>query len=306
MARNENVRNGAARPVRRKSQTISKIGFLVCFLMLIYPLIASSWNRYRSSLLATQYEAAVEEDPEYYVEMLKEAREYNETLAKSVDYVVNEQEHERDEAYESLLDINGVMGYISIPAIQVTEAIYHYSFDSVLEDGVGHIHGSSLPVGAEEGGTVHSMLTGHCGLPTQKFFTDLDKLVEGDLFFLNVCGETFAYEVDEVQVVLPDDVDSLTMDEGEDKVTLVTCTPYGVNSHRLLVTGHRIPYTEETAAEEDRTYLPRLDIGETLILAVLSVFLLIFFVIFVHDRALAHKRKKRKKEIQAGEGDDHA
>lgn len=296
----------ATHPAGRKSQTISKIGFLVCFLMLIYPLVASSWNRYRSSLLATQYEAAVEEDPEYYVEMLEEAREYNEALAKSVDYVVNEQEHEWDEAYESLLDINGIMGYINIPAIQVTEAIYHYSFDSVLEDGVGHIHGSSLPVGAEEGGTVHSMLTGHCGLPTQKFFTDLDKLVEGDLFFLNVCGETFAYEVDKIQVVLPDDVDSLTMDEGEDKVTLVTCTPYGVNSHRLLVTGHRIPYTEETAAEEDRAYLPRLDIGETLILAVLSIFLVIFLFLFVKTKIQQHKRKKRMAQNQPGEGDNHA
>ena len=267
------------------------IGFFICLAILVYPLIASTWNRYRSSLLATEYEESVAEDPVYYEQLLEDAREYNRKLTEDTYYVITQKEYEEDPEYESLLDIGGQMGYIEIPSIQVTESISHYTTDEVLEEHIGHIHGSSLPAGAdEETGTSHSVITGHCGLPTQKFFTDLDKVVEGDRFFLHIGSETLAYEVTRIQTVLPDEVESLVMEEGKDLVTLVTCTPYAVNSHRLLVTGERIPYTEEVIEEEENAvYMPRLDPGEILILGVLCFFLIFFLI----QAILQHRRRKK-------------
>lgn len=141
--------------------------------MLLYPLAASMWNRYHSSLIAARYEEAVADKPDTYKEEWVKAQEYNTNLAKTTHCVITSAEYEKDDTYESMLNAGGMMGYVEIPSIQVKEAIYHYSSDDVLQEGIGHIHGSSLPVGGE---TSHCVLTGHCGLPTQKFFTDLDKV----------------------------------------------------------------------------------------------------------------------------------
>lgn len=156
-----------------KRKIWSRIGFFLCLGMLLYPLAASMWNRYHSSLIAARYEKAVADKPDAYKEEWEKAQEYNAELVKTTHCVITSAEYEKDDTYESMLNAGGMMGYVEIPSIQVKEAIYHYSSDDVLQEGIGHIHGSSLPVGGE---TSHCVLTGHCGLPTQKFFTDLDKV----------------------------------------------------------------------------------------------------------------------------------
>lgn len=268
-----------------KKQIISRIGFFLCLAMLLYPVIASMWNRYHSSLIATHYDETVAKEPDLYKKQWEKAQEYNAELAKNTHCVITSAEYEKDPTYETLLNTGGMMGYVEIPCIQVKEAVYHYSSDDVLQEGIGHIHGSSLPVGGE---TSHAVLTGHCGLPTQKYFTDLDKVKEKEMFYLHVCGKTLAYQVDQIQVVLPEEVDSLQMEQGKDQVTLVTCTPYGVNSHRLLVTGQRIPYHEKEAAKvRKKNYGLRLDKGEIAILGVLLFFFLLFLIRLVRN----HKNK---------------
>lgn len=229
---------------KRKGVTIAAgIGFAVCSLALLYPVISNAWNSYVDSKLIDNYNTKIEEniDTQDTEQMLADAQAYNATLASSVSEVINGMEYEKDDTYESLLavDSEGMMGYIEIPCIDCTEPIYHYSTDEVLSEGIGHIHGSSLPVGGE---STHAVLTGHRGLPGQKFFTDLDELTVGKKFYIHMLDQILAYEVYDVQTVLPEEVSSLKIEQGQDIVTLVTCTPYGVNSHRLLVTGKRVPY----------------------------------------------------------------
>jgi sortase A len=191
---------------------------------------------------------------------------------------------EEEQEYEQVLDPfgTGMMGHIEIPKIQVSLPIYHGTSDGVLQVGVGHLEGSSLPVGGE--GT-HAVLSGHRGLPSASLFTDLDKLEIGDHFIIQVLKETLTYEVDQIKVIEPEDLTKLTIEEGEDLCSLVTCTPYGINTHRLVVRGHRIPNEEdgEAAAEEIRSERkkPVILIG----LAVLAVIVFVGIVVI---------RKKRK------------
>ena len=156
------------------------------------------------------------------------------------------------ENYDDQLDIagNGIMGYVEIPKIQVNLPIYHGTDAEVLDRGVGHLLGSSLPVGGEN---THTILSGHSGMASQKMFTDLEQLTQGDVFYLNVLGETLAYQVTEINTVLPYETDLLGIVPGEDLCTLVTCTPYGINTYRLLVRGSRIPYEEAAVLEEEST-----------------------------------------------------
>jgi sortase A len=172
-----------------------------------------------------------------YEQVLGEAKRYNDTIAETgIRWQMTEQQKEE---YENLLDIsgNGIMGYIEIPRISVLLPIYHGTDDAVLQTAAGHLEGSSLPVGGEGS---HCVLSGHRGLPSAKLFTDLDKLTNGDTFMLNVLDEVLTYEVDQIRIVLPSDLSDLTIEEGKDYCTLVTCTPYGINTHRLLVRGRRI------------------------------------------------------------------
>lgn len=229
---------------KRKRPRVS-ISSLIAFLVLLagigliaYPTFSDWWNSYHQSRAIATYVAAVQEtDPEVIEAMLADAHAYNERLLNNAGrFNMNAEELAE---YESLLDLtgNGVMGYVQINAINVDYPIYHGMDESVLQIAIGHLEGSSLPVG---GPSTHSVISGHRGLPSARLFTDIDKLVEGDTFTVTVLDQTATYEVDQIRIVLPADLSNLNIDTGMDFCTLVTCTPYGINTHRLLVRGHRV------------------------------------------------------------------
>lgn len=223
---------------------ISLIGFLLCSLLLLYPLISDRWNKYRDSKIIDAYIDEVNSgDPVFYEKELEKARQYNKKLYSEGRNIVTDAEYDPDGYYDTLLNSTGtgIMCYIEIPKIDVTEPVYHYSNDYSLEHGVGHIHGSSMPIGDIN---THAVLSGHRGLPSQKIFSDLDRIKEGDQFYIHVLGHTYAYKVIRTKVVLPNDVSDLMIENGKDLITLVTCEPYGVNTHRLLVTGERVDFDE--------------------------------------------------------------
>ncbi len=235
--------------LRRFISVFSIIGFIACTVLLLYPVISDRWNRYRDMQLITEYhQKAVQIDTKEYDELMKKASDYNKYLVTQNRNIVTDAEYDPDAYYETLLNFtgNGIMGYIEIPKIDLTEPIYHYSTEVSLGIGIGHIHGSSLPTG---GRTTHTVLTGHRGLPNQKFFSDLDKLKPGDKFYMHILNQTLAYKVYKIKVIEPTDVDELMIENGRDLATLVTCTPYGVNTHRLLVMGRRTPFNESQTDE---------------------------------------------------------
>ena len=228
--------------------------FLAGFGILAYPTVSDQWNTYRQSRLISDYETAVsplkEED---FEKVWEEARSYNGTFEQnsilSDVFGIDEAENIRETEYWKVLNVtgNGIMGYLSIPKINIKLSIYHGTSDEVLDTGVGHLNGTKLPIGGEGN---HSVLSAHRGLPSAKLFTDIDQLGRGDRFYLHILNEDLAYEVDRVlPMVDKDDYDALEealkVEEGQDYVTLFTCTPYGVNSHRLLVRGTRVPYEGE-------------------------------------------------------------
>ncbi len=219
--------------------TIILILILVAGLsLLLYPTVSDYWNSLHQSRAIAQYADEVAKlDTESYEQMWRDARRYNRGLIKTGG--PHELSDEEREEYESLLNVsgNGIIGYIEIPMIECSLPIYHGTDEAVLQIAVGHIEGSSLPTG---GVGTHCVLSGHRGLPSAKLFTNLDKLVEGDTFVLRILDETLTYEVDQIHIVLPHEIDDLQIDPKKDYCTLVTCTPYGINSHRLLVRGHRV------------------------------------------------------------------
>ncbi len=230
---------------------------IVSLIVILYPLIANYLSEKNRSLIETQYIEAIEQmDTSALDEARAEAEEYNKTLV-----TIPEKPFTKDalikaaESYDTLLNVreDGLMGYVEIPAIGVNLPIYHGTEESTLDRGVGHLLGSSLPVG---GTATHCVLTGHSGLAGQKMFSDLNLLKEGDIFFLRVLGQTLAYKVVEIYTVLPEDTGKLTIDAGRDLCTLVTCTPYGVNSHRLLLRGERTEYEEAVSVIEDAEFTP--------------------------------------------------
>lgn len=206
--------------------------------LLLYPTVSDYWNSMHQSKAITEYaEDVAELDNERYERLWQEAKNYNQTLLTKPDrYELSDEEMAE---YESVLNVSdsGIIGYIEIPEIKCSLPIYHGVEEAVLQVAVGHIVGTSLPVGGE---STHCVLSGHRGLPRARLFTDLDKLTEGDRFILRVLDEALTYEVDQIRIVLPHEMEDLEIEEGKDYCTLVTCTPYGINSHRLLVRGHRI------------------------------------------------------------------
>lgn len=281
------------KPNDKQIRRIALAGFIICAAALLYPFLSDRWNRYVDSKLIADYSQKVveETDDTELNEMFAAAEEYNQNLLKTTMQVVTQTEYEKDETYENLLNIsgNGIIGYLEIPCIDVNDPIYHYTDDDVLAKGLGHIHGSSLPVG---GVNTHSVITGHRGLPAQKFFSDLDKVEIGDKFYIHVLNRVFAYEVDKIETVSPTEVEGLKIEEGKDLVTLATCTPYGVNTDRLLVTGHRVAYDDSDTevgenVEEHHTYI---DPG----LAVFYSFM--GFIVIITLTTLIRTRKKRKKK----------
>lgn len=271
---------------------IAVIGFLCSTLALLYPVISDSWNRYVDSKRIAQYVAETSGENPEITEEYNRAVQYNKDLGAAVTQVVTSQEYTKSRAYESLLGSSqdGMMGYLEIPCIDVTEGIYHYTTEEVLSRGIGHIHGSSLPVGGENS---HAVLTGHRGLPSQKFLSDLDKVKIGDTFYIHVLGRTLAYKVCQIDTVLPSEVESLKIESGRDLVTLVTCTPYGVNTHRLLVTGERVPFDNNkvdsnghvTTEQHTRQYDPPL--------IIFFCFMLIILVIGILSLVKKHKPGKK-------------
>ena len=243
----------------KKTMKILSLAALVVVSLgvVLYPLIANFLSEKNRSLIETQYTEAIEQMDTTALDAARtEAEEYNKTLV-----TIPEKPYTKDalikaaESYDTLLNVreDGLMGYVEIPAIGVNLPIYHGTEESTLDRGVGHLLGSSLPVG---GLGTHCVLTGHSGLAGQKMFSDLNLLKEGDLFFLRVLGQTLAYKVVEIYTVLPEDTGKLTIDAGRDLCTLVTCTPYGVNSHRLLLRGERTEYEEAVSVIEDADFTP--------------------------------------------------
>ncbi len=228
----------------KKRYIITIALFLVFFIglfVLLYPTIAEQWNRKVQSHAIADYENIINDmEKEDYDRLFAEADAYNQAMAQISNSFLN---YDQVEGYESLLNVanNGIIGHISIPNISVELPIYHGCSSSVLQIAVGHLQGSSLPVGGE--GT-HCVLSAHRGLPSARLFTDLDKLQEGDIFTVTVLDRLLTYQVDKISIVEPDQLSSLYPVEGEDYMTLVTCTPYGINTHRLLVRGTRIENIE--------------------------------------------------------------
>ena len=231
--------------------------FLTGFGILTYPTISDQWNTYRQSQLISSYEQAVAVlEPEDYSREWGLARNFVEALTRNNIYGDAFGDLEEDltgTEYWKVLNIagDGVMGYLSIPRINVKLSIYHGTAEDVLQTGVGHMNGTKLPVGGED---THSVLSAHRGLPSARLFTDIDQMVRGDKFYIHILDETLAYEVDQIlDMVDKDDMETLEsalqIVPGEDYVTLFTCTPYGVNSHRLLVRGTRVPYNGEEEVE---------------------------------------------------------
>lgn len=236
--------------IRKITGIIFGLLFLVGLGILLYPTVSDKWNAYRQSQLISSYEEAVAElDPETYDEIWAAAYKYNEALWTKGDRYTFSDEDEAE--YEALLNVagNGIMGSIEIPSINCSLPVYHGTEEDVLQIAIGHLEGTSLPVGGE---STHCVLSGHRGLPSAKLFTNLDQVKEGDIFLLKILGETLTYEIDQILTVLPEEMEALNLARGEDYCTLVTCTPYGVNTHRLLVRGKRIENLPEEPVEESQ------------------------------------------------------
>lgn len=289
---------------RKISGILFGLMFLLGFAILIYPTVSNQWNTYRQNQLISSYEELIgkmaEED---FTKEWEKANAFNDTIIHNNifgDVFGENGDDIKNTEYWQILNMgnDGVMGYVSIPKINVKLSIYHGTADDVLQTGIGHLNGTKLPIGGE---STHSVLAAHRGLPSARLFTDIDQLERGDMFYIHVLDETLAYQVDQIlDMVDKDDNETLQkalqIEEGQDHVTLFTCTPYGVNSHRLLVRGTRVPYNgeeeiESTAAESmlksiQNYYMIYLILG-------LSVTLL---VILLMRFLIKPGKKKHKKE----------
>ena len=252
--------------------------------LLLYPTISDYWNSLHASQAVASYDQAVKSmDEDKYDELLQRAGQYNRDLfLRGTLFALTDEERED---YNSQLDIDGsgVMGYIEIPTIKVSLPIYHGTSDDVLQVAVGHLEWSSLPVGGE---STHCVLSGHRGLPSAKLFTNLDQLAEGDLFVIRTLDEVLTYEVDRILIVLPSELQALAAEEGKDLCTLVTCTPYGVNSHRMLVRGHRV----DNQSEAVRLTADAIRIDPLLVAPIAAIPLLLALLLLL---AVAPKKKNR-------------
>lgn len=277
--------------------------FLAGLSLLLYPFVANQWNNYRQKQLISGYEQVVSdkeaaEGIDYDAER-KKAEDYNEALLPCVlpDSFALAESSGVDPVYMNTLNIAGdeMMGSVEIPKINIKIPIYHTTEEEVLNKGAGHLEGSSLPVG---GANTHAVISAHRGLPSASLFTDLDQMKVGDHFLLHVLDETLCYEVDKISVVKPEDTTALAVEDGQDLVTLLTCTPYGVNTERLLVRGHRVPYVEEEVKEE-KTVLSGSSLHTNYLLWVfvgLSVTALFVFVLYLKETKLKRRANKGGKK----------
>lgn len=286
----------------------NKIFIVIIFLfglsLLLYPFIANQWNGYRQKRLISSYDQTVAEQEasegiDYEAEW-ERAEAYNEALLPSIlpdSFAVAEASGE-DEEYMSCLNItgNGMMGKVEIPKIDITIPIFHTTEEEVLQNAAGHLEGSSLPIGGENS---HAVISAHRGLPSAALFTDLDKLEEGDHFLLHILDDTLCYQVDKISVVEPEDTAVLAVEDGEDLVTLLTCTPYGVNSHRLLVRGHRVSYELEEIKDE-KLSLANMSLHTNYLLwVIVGLVVTAIFSLVLYRREKKLERRKKESEASA-------
>ncbi|WP_072447264.1 class C sortase [Blautia sp. Marseille-P3201T] len=287
---------------RKISNILFGLMFLIGFGVLVYPTVSDQWNTYRQNRLISNYKSTVEEMTEVdFSEEWEKAEAFDAALVQNNLYgdVFGEDDGELENTeYWQVLNVadDGIMGYLSIPKINVKNAIYHGTGDKVLQTGIGHLNGTKLPIGGE---STHSVLAAHRGLPTARLFTDIDQLKKGDMFYIHVLDKTFAYQVDQIlDMVDKDDHETLEnalqIEEGKDQVTLFTCTPYGVNSHRLLVRGTRVPYNGEEEAETS--------VAETMLKTIQNYYMIylilglsITFLIILFMRFLFKKKDRKQK-----------
>ena len=265
--------------------------FVAGLSFLLYPTVSNLWNQAHQSRAIATYSKQVEKlDDSENKKMLKAARKYNKSLLKKSDHWKLSKKDKKK--YESLLDVSGtgIMGYIEVPKIDCSLPIYHGTDEGALQIAIGHLEGSSLPVG---GKSTHCVLSGYRGLPSARLFTDLDQMEEGDIFILNILGRKLAYEVDQIKVVLPEEMSDLEIEEGKDLCTLVTCTPYGINTHRLLVRGHRTEYVEKKVSEEEKEVQTKKTDIRLMIAGGAGVLILLIIIIVI---VIKRRRKRRNQQ----------
>lgn len=259
---------------KRKSNYILAIMFIAGLSLLLYPSFAEWWNSSRSTKAIQEYSTEVSMlTEEQYKKLWDDAIKYNKRLAAEGQTFALDSDRKRE--YNKQLNIgkNNVIGYVEIDRLSINLPIYHGTSDTVLGNGAGHLEWSSLPVG---GKSSHCVLSGHRGLPSARLFTDIDELKEGDLFRLNVLNETLVYEVDQIRTVLPDNTKDLLIEKGKDYCTLVTCTPYGINTHRLLVRGHRIENYDDSRIANEAVRLEPVYVASAMSIVILICIILIF------------------------------
>lgn len=287
--------------MKKKKNFVWNIFFALVFLagagVFLYPTVSDMWNQYRNVRLVSRYDEAVTDlSDNEYEKLWNEAKEYNaeHPVNSIVDAFGEKDDYVLSQPYDQVLDPNGegLMGSIEIPKINAKLAIYHGLSKTVLEKGVGHVEGTSLPVG---GKSTHAVLAAHRGLPSAKLFTDLDQMKKGDIFILHILGKNLAYKVDQIRTVLPEETGELDIVEGEDHVTLVTCTPYGVNTHRLLVRGIRTKYAEGEI-RNDETISHRLAVTDPrkVLAGGFAVLIVLILLIYLSVRYRDKKRRLRQ------------
>lgn len=286
----------------KTSKLMIGIIFLAGLSLLLYPFVANQWNNYRQKQLISSYEQTVSQKEasngiDYDAE-LKKAEAYNEALLPSIlpDSFAIADASEEEQTYMNTLNIAGdeMMGIVEIPKIDIKLPIYHTTEEDVLKQAAGHLEGSSLPIG---GKSTHAVISAHRGLPSASLFTDLDQLKKGDHFLIHVLNKTLCYEVDKISVVKPEETSALAVEEGEDLVTLLTCTPYGINTERLLVRGHRVPYVEQEVADE-KTPLSGISLHTNYLLwVIVGLAVTAFFILVLYLK----EKKLKQKALEAEE-----
>lgn len=279
---------------KKKKYICFALLFLIGLSILLYPTLSDAWNQYRNAQMIGTYDTAVNNLPdEEYNRLWKEAKKYNKEHQVNTFADVFDENGKRilNDSYNKILNVgeDGLMGSIEIPKIHVKIAIYHDLTDELTEKGAGHVAGTSLPVG---GKSTHAVIAAHRGLPNAKLFTDLDQMEIGDIFLLHILGKTLAYKVDQIKTVLPSEIEALDIIKGEDYVTLLTCTPYGVNTHRLLVRGIRTKYVEPK--EENDTVPQKLAQVEPK--KILEVGLAVFVILIVLLKLALYYRNRKQKQ----------
>ncbi len=266
--------------------------FLAGLSLLLYPTVSDYWNSFtQSRAIASYSEVVANMDEEEYDKIWSAAVDYNKSLLKRNNAFALSKEMKKK--YNSILNFSGsgVMGYIEIPSISCSLPIYHGTSEAILQTAIGHLDWTSLPVGGQNS---HCVISGHRGLPSAKLFTDLDELKEGDIFMLRVLDEVLTYEVDKISIVLPEDTSNLRIEPESDYCTMVTCTPYGINTHRLLVRGHRIDNLEDSSIIRVTSDAIQIDPMIVAPIALVPILIVFMMILLLSDNANTAKQKRKK------------